>query len=77
MVSFPRHSSLDQINTRVWFKESSRSGGRAATLDNIPDAELDRLPAWGRNTCHSMDGRTSESNAVEGRLGLSMARARR
>ncbi len=43
----PRYPSLYQINTRVWLTELSRSLGRPATLDDIPDAELDRLAAAG------------------------------
>ena len=35
--------SLYQINTRVWLTELSQALGRPATLDDIPDAELDRL----------------------------------
>jgi hypothetical protein len=31
------------MNTRVWMTELSRTLGRAATLDDIPDAALDRL----------------------------------
>ena len=38
---------LYQINTRVWLTELSRAIGRPATLDDIPDAELDRLAAQG------------------------------
>jgi glycosidase len=38
---------LYQINTRVWLTELSRTLGRAATLDDIPDAELDRLAGLG------------------------------
>ena len=37
------YPSLYQINTRVWLTELSRKLGRPATLDDIPDAELDRL----------------------------------
>ena len=37
-----RYPSLYQINTRVWLTELSRALGRPATLDDIPDAELDR-----------------------------------
>jgi hypothetical protein len=37
------YGSLFQINTRVWLTELSRNLGRRATLDDIPDAELDRL----------------------------------
>src|SRR5262245_49501857 len=43
----PRYPSLYQINTRVWLAELSRTLGRCATLDDIPDASLDRLAAQG------------------------------
>jgi hypothetical protein len=43
----PRYPSLYQINTRVWLTELSRTLGRRATLEDIPDAELDRLAAQG------------------------------
>ena len=43
----PRYPSLYQINTRVLLTELSRSLGRPATLDDIPDAELDRLAEMG------------------------------
>src|SRR5881392_1961469 len=43
----PRHPSLYQINTRVWLTELSQNLGRPATLDDIPDAALDRLAAMG------------------------------
>jgi hypothetical protein len=43
----PRYPSLYQINTRVWLTELSRQQGRPATLDDIPDAELDRLAELG------------------------------
>jgi glycosidase len=42
-----RYSSLYQINTRVWLTELSRNLGRTATLDDIPDSELDRLKELG------------------------------
>ncbi len=41
------HPVLLQINTRVWLTELSGLIGRPATLDDIPDAELDRLAALG------------------------------
>ena len=41
------HPSLYQINTRVWLTELSQNLRRHATLDDIPDAELDRLAAMG------------------------------
>jgi hypothetical protein len=43
----PLYPSLYQINTRVWLTELSRALGRPATLDDIPDAELDRLAKMG------------------------------
>jgi len=43
----PRYPSLYQINTRVWLREMARALGRRATLDDIPDAELERLAALG------------------------------
>jgi hypothetical protein len=46
-MSTPRYPSLYQINTRVWLTELSRHLGRPAALDDIPDAELDRLAERG------------------------------
>jgi hypothetical protein len=46
-MNVPRYPSLYQINTRVWMTELSRQLGRTATLDDIPDGELDRLSARG------------------------------
>jgi glycosidase len=43
----PLYPSLYQINTRVWLTELSRTLGRRATLDDVPDAELDRLAKVG------------------------------
>ena len=44
----PTHyCSLYQINTRVWLTELSENLGRQAALDDIPDAELDRIAAMG------------------------------
>jgi hypothetical protein len=42
-----RYPSLYQINTRVWLTALSRRLGRPATLDDISDAEIDRLAAMG------------------------------
>lgn len=41
------YPSLYQINTRVWLTELSRGLGRRAMLDDISDAELDRLVEMG------------------------------
>ena len=46
-MSNPQHPALYQINTRVWLTELSRALGKRATLDDIPDAELDRLAEMG------------------------------
>src|SRR3954451_24834194 len=43
----PRYPSLYQINTRVWLTHLARVLGRAATLDDIPDAQLDALARKG------------------------------
>jgi glycosidase len=42
-----RYPSLYQINTRVWLTERSRALGRVATLDDIPNSDLDRLANMG------------------------------
>ncbi len=42
-----RYPVLYQINTRVWLTELSKELGRRATLDDIPDAELERLAELG------------------------------
>jgi hypothetical protein len=41
------YPSLYQINTRAWLTELSRRLARTTTLDDIPDAELDRVAAMG------------------------------
>jgi hypothetical protein len=41
------YPSLFQANTRVWLTELSRGLGRPATLDDIPDTELDRIAERG------------------------------
>ena len=46
-MNAPRYPSLYQINTRVWLTELSSQLGKLATLDDIPDAELDRLAGLG------------------------------
>jgi Alpha amylase, catalytic domain len=46
-MSDSRYPALYQINTRVWLTELSRALGKRATLDDIPDAELDRLVELG------------------------------
>jgi glycosidase len=46
-MTTPRYPLLYQINIRVWLTELSRQLGRRATLDDIPDGELDRLAELG------------------------------
>ena len=41
------YPSLYQVNTRVWLTSLSKTLGRPAQLDDIPDAELDRLAEMG------------------------------
>ena len=42
-LATPRYPALFQVNTRVRLSELAAALGRRATLDDIPDAELDRL----------------------------------
>ncbi len=46
-MSAPRYPSLYQINSRVWRTELSQALGRQAMLDDVSDAELDRLAKRG------------------------------
>jgi glycosidase len=46
-MSTPRYPALFQVNTRVRLSELAAALGRKATLDDIPDAEIDRLAADG------------------------------
>jgi hypothetical protein len=46
-MTTPRYPSLYQINTRVWLTTLSLQLGRRATLDDIPDTELDALAKIG------------------------------
>ena len=46
-MSGPRYPTLFQVNTRVRLTELSAALGRRATLDDIPDADLDRLAGTG------------------------------
>lgn len=42
-----KYPSLYQINTRVWLTDLATELGRPATLDDIPDKELDRFQSMG------------------------------
>ena len=43
----PRYPSLYQVNIRVWLTALSRQLSRPATLDDVPDADLDQFAAQG------------------------------
>jgi hypothetical protein len=43
----PLYPSLYQVHTRLWLGELSDRLGRAATLDDIPDVDLDRIRSVG------------------------------
>lgn len=43
----PMYPSLYQVNTRVWLTELSAKLGQRATLDDIPEEELDRFATMG------------------------------
>jgi hypothetical protein len=70
----PLYPSLYQINTRVWMTELTRSLGRHATLDDVPDADLDRLVGMGFDWiwflsvwCTGEAGRSASRSNVEWR----------
>jgi len=44
------YPSLYQINTRVWLTELRCTLGRPATLDDIPDADLDHIAEQGSDS---------------------------
>jgi hypothetical protein len=46
-MAVPRYPALYQVNTRVLLTDLGRALGRPATLDDVPDGELDRLAALG------------------------------
>jgi hypothetical protein len=46
-MTAPFYPSLYQINIRVWLTALSRELGRPATLDDLPDAELDKIAELG------------------------------
>jgi hypothetical protein len=47
LAPLPRFPSLYQINTRVWLAELGLRLGRRATLDDVPDANLDQVASDG------------------------------
>jgi glycosidase len=46
-MNMPYYPSLLQVNTRVWLTSISNSLNRRATLDDIPDEEIDRIKSRG------------------------------
>ena len=59
----PRYPALYQINTRVWLTELSCGLGRSATLDDIADAELDRL-VTGARCAHEFGLRVNAGHGI-------------
>jgi len=47
MMLLPKYPSLYQVNTRVWLTELSQKLGKRATLDDIPEEDLDRFRELG------------------------------
>ena len=47
MKALPAYPSVYQINTCVWLTELARALGCPATLDDVPDADLDRVAGMG------------------------------
>src|SRR5262244_2512859 len=43
----PAYPALYQVNTRVWLTALGQTLGRSATLDDVPDAELDGVAGMG------------------------------
>ena len=65
----PRYPALFQVNTRVRLSELSAALGRKASLDDIPDAEIDRLAADDRcDACAASPGREPSSVAPTQRV---------
>ena len=46
-MRYPRYPSLYQVNTRVYLSQLAAESGRAATLDDVPDRQLDEWAASG------------------------------
>ena len=46
-MALSKYPSLFRVNSRIWLTELSHSLRRAATLEDIPDAALDRLAETG------------------------------
>ena len=60
-MSSARYPSLYQINTRVWLTELPWKLGRTAMLDDIPDAELDRMAEKGFDSYKHLQRRNHET----------------
>ena len=63
----PRYPSLFQVNTRARLSELSAALRRPATLDDLPDAELDRLAADGFDLVWLLGGWQTGEAARRGR----------
>jgi hypothetical protein len=47
MTTWPTYPVVYEINTWAWLEELSRRAGRFITLSNVPQAELERIAAYG------------------------------
>src|SRR4051812_17419707 len=47
MMQWAKYPVIYEINTRVWLAELSAKAGRALTLDQVPEEEIDRIARQG------------------------------
>ena len=47
MLEWPTNPVIYEINTWAWLSDLSRAAGRPVTLADVPQAELERLAAYG------------------------------
>jgi len=66
-----RYPALCQVNSRVRLTELSRKLGRPATLDDIPDADLDHAGT----VLRSAAGGATRAGRTPGRLAIARMRA--
>jgi hypothetical protein len=78
MSTWPAGPRLYEINTRVWLGELSRRLGRALTLADVPDSEIEELSARGFDAVWLMGvWTTGPSPVAEARRPESLAEWRR
>lgn len=47
MTNWPKNPTLYEINTWTWLEQLSRQAGQSVTLGSVPQAELERIAAYG------------------------------